>query len=96
MTDDDESTLNFKEKLPLPKLHFNQDKLDKENNTLVEKKLPDEKKFKLVYLDDEYAKVETIKLKPKSINTPMQSYATPSNRKSAFENTHSRLVFHII
>ena len=85
--------MNLNNKLPLPKLNFNQDKSEnKENN--IEKKLPDDKKFKLVYLDDEYARVETIKLKPKgTTTTPMQSYATPTNRKSAFENTHSRLEF---
>lgn len=65
----------LKDKLPLPKLNFNQ---EKENMM----KLSDEKKFKLVYLDDEYAKVETIKLKPKS-NTPNQQMS----RKNAFDNS---------
>ena len=70
----------------MPKLNFNQEsnnnkQVEKENYVIFDKKLPDEKKYKLVYLDDEYAKVETIKLKPKT-NTP-QSFV----RRSAFENT---------
>jgi hypothetical protein len=81
-------------KLPLPKINFNnQEKYDKENEHqfLNEKKLPDEKKYKLVYLDDDYAKVETIKLKPKANNNNSQTNQSSQNmfRKSAMETSHT-------
>lgn len=81
-------------KLPLPKINFNnQEKFDKENDhqLINEKKLPDEKKYKLVYLDDDYAKVETIKLKPKANNNNSQTNQSVQNifRKSAMETSHT-------
>ncbi len=75
----------------MPKLNFNQENSavngttakQAENYIFFDRKLPDEKKYKLVYLDDDYAKVETIKLKPKTnTNTPLAFL-----RRSAFENT---------
>ncbi len=80
-------------KLPLPKINFNnQEKFDKENDhqLINEKKLPDEKKYKLVYLDDDYAKVETIKLKPKANNNSQTNQSVQNIfRKSAMETSHT-------